>query len=103
MTFHRVKSWIPEVLFALIAAALLVRMYRLSVPAGQDFEVYWKAAHAWVSGISPYQYGPEDKGFVFKYPPWILPLFLPFSRLDFYTSKVIWTTAQVLAIVYSMG
>jgi hypothetical protein len=88
---------------SLLALGLLIRLYILSVPAASDFEVYWYAIHAWMKGQDPYaQYSPVFRGLVFKYPPWILPFFLPFAWMSLSASKVIWTTAQVAAIFYSV-
>jgi hypothetical protein len=97
------KYFIPELFFMLLGGALLIRLFSYSVPAATDFEVYWHAIHAWIEGKSPYgHYSSEYVGLVFKYPPWILPLFLPFAYFDLVTSKWIWTIAQTLAIFYAL-
>ncbi|MBI4926062.1 MAG: hypothetical protein HY843_09075 [Bdellovibrio sp.] len=78
-----------------------VRFFQIAIYHGHDFEVYWKAMHAWISGVSPYHYTPEMVGFVFKYPPWLLPLFLPFSLASLYTARVFWATIQFFSIAYA--
>jgi hypothetical protein len=68
-----------------------------------DFHVYWKAAQTWIGqGISPYLYDASDRGFVFKYPPWILPFFFPFGFLSFEVSKVVWALVGLFCIFYSI-
>jgi hypothetical protein len=103
MKFKKTLRAVPDFVFILLGSALLVRLFKFSVPAASDFEVYWRAIHAWVEGKSPYaHYTQSYVGLVFKYPPWILPMFLPFAFLDLESSKWVWTIAQVLAIFYSM-
>jgi len=68
-----------------------------------DFHVYWKAAQAWVGqGVSPYLYDASDRGFVFKYPPWILPFFLPFGFLSNEVSKLLWAAIELFCLFYSV-
>lgn len=97
------QQFLYEFFFICLGIALLVRLFLYSIPAASDFEVYWHAIHAWIEGKSPYgHYSNEYVGLVFKYPPWILPLFLPFAKFDLSTSKWIWTIAQVVSIFYCM-
>lgn len=99
-----VPAYLPAILFLGIGFVLLFRLFRLSVHSASGFEVYWYAIHAWLAGQSPYaQYSPVYQGLVFKYPPWILPLFLPFAWISLEVSKWIWTLAQFLCIFYSMA
>jgi hypothetical protein len=68
-----------------------------------DFHVYWKAAQTWAGqGLSPYLYDASDRGFVFKYPPWMLPFFLPFGFLSLEISKVVWALIELGCIYYSV-
>jgi len=94
-------SLIIIALIAIIILGLVNRFIQLSVQAGSDFEVYWYAIHAWVSGKSPYaQYSTVYEGLFYKYPPWTLVFFLPFALVGLVTSKWVWTILQVLAIFY---
>ncbi len=98
------RTYLPEIFLLGIAIPLIFRLYKLSLDSASDFEVYWYAIHAWVSGQNPYaQYSTVYPGLVFKYPPWILPLFLPFAWLSLSASKWIWTTVQIICIFYSMN
>ena len=103
----RIKRFLPvnriDLLFAAIAIPLLVRLLRISTQSASDFEVYWHAVRAWTTGLPPYaQYSTCYAGLVFKYPPWILPLFLPLVFLSLPAAKWVWTLLQVLAIGYTI-
>lgn len=94
------SHWIP-VLFTLLLTAGVIRLFRAAEIDSQDFRVYWKATHLWFQGSFPYQILASDQGFVFKYPPWMLPLFSPLGWLGFDFSKAIWACLELGAIVYS--
>lgn len=100
------KTWIRIVLVALAllgAMAGSARLFRAAWADSMDFHVYWKAAQAWAGhGLSPYLYDASDRGFVFKYPPWILPFFLPFGFLSFEASKAIWALIGLFCIYYAV-
>lgn len=82
----------------LIAATL--RLFRAAESSSEDFHVYWKAVQVWIAGGFPYAISPEDRGFVFKYPPWMLPLFAPFGWIGFEFSKGVWAALELGAIAY---
>jgi hypothetical protein len=87
----------------LLALAASLRLIRAGQVESMDFHVYWKAAQTWVGqGISPYVYDSSDRGFVFKYPPWILPFFLPFGFLSYEVSKVVWGLVELFCIYFSI-
>lgn len=80
-----------------------VRLFNAALSNSQDFMVYWKAVHLWCSGLDPYHYAPEDQGFVFKYPPWMLSLFFPLGWLSYPVARAFWAIAEIGAIFYSVG
>lgn len=54
-----------------------------------DFEVFWRSANALLAGEPVYSV--ETFGnMVFKYPPWILPPFVPFALLPLEAAKWVW-------------
>jgi hypothetical protein len=83
---------------ALVVAILAGILIGRTISRGDDFLVFYRVALRFWDGVRPYDqitYG----NMVFKYPPWILPLFLPFGFLDLLTAKVIWGTVQAGALV----
>ena len=80
------------------AAVFLIAMTRTTVANGLDFEVYWRTVHAVFSGDPIYSLQREGN-MVFKYPPWILPLFLPFAVLPLYWAKAAWGVFQGVALI----
>src|SRR4051812_30296337 len=93
------KKYFAFLVLISLVSVLLIRFFRLSVYACSDFEVYWYAVQAWVTGKSPYiQYSQVYEDLVYKYPPWTLALFLPFAKLDLQTSKWIWTLIECVGI-----
>lgn len=84
----------------LVATVLLVAavaLIRDTAYQGQDFKVFWKAARGVLKGRDIYstaQYGPM----VFKYPPWTVPVFLPFALLPLKAAKWLWGSVQILSL-----
>ncbi|MCM2277238.1 MAG: hypothetical protein NDJ89_04125 [Oligoflexia bacterium] len=86
-------------LISLVACARLVQAGWID---SMDFTVYWKAAQAWVSGgASPYEFAAADRGFVFKYPPYLLPALLPLGVLDFGAAKLLWCAVELGCLAYA--
>src|SRR4051812_19040553 len=92
----------PRLTLMLLSAAIgagTIRLFYAASVYSADFDVYWKAAHAWVSGsISPYAYTAADDGFIFKYPPFFLPLFSGFAFLGNSISRLLWAAAEICCI-----
>ncbi|MCC7442254.1 MAG: DUF2029 domain-containing protein, partial [Bdellovibrionales bacterium] len=86
------------VVYSLALFAGSVALVRHSGHVGNDFIVFWTAARATLEGVFPYgvETGP---GMVFKYPPWILPLFFPLALLPLAGAKWVWGVAQVVSII----
>jgi hypothetical protein len=88
----------------LFCSALLT--YRLLYKAwigSTDFHVYWNAAQDWLTASkSPYYFDASTRGFVFKYPPWSLPIFAPFGMLSFDTAKMAWAFLELFCLLYSV-
>jgi hypothetical protein len=98
-----VKKRMPQILLLLLGVTASVRLIRAGQADSMDFQVYWKAAQAWIQqGASPYLYDGSERGFVFKYPPWILPFFLPFGFLSLETSKTVWALVELFCIYFSI-
>jgi hypothetical protein len=91
-----------DALLLVLALGALKRTFQDSFAYSEDFQVYWKAANAWLDGRNPYAYTVEDRGFVFKYPPWLLPLFLPIGLLSYASAKVAWYALSVGCIAYAI-
>ncbi len=97
------RKTVVKALLLVLALAASVRLFLAAQTDSMDFHVYWKAAHTWIEqGLSPYLYDASDRGFVFKYPPWILPFFLPFGFLSFAASKVVWVLVELSCIYYAV-
>lgn len=94
--FRRLRSFG----LALIAAAAFYRLFSAAQGGSSDFAVFWRSAQAWWSGLDPYRIPAPEKGFVFKYPPATLPLFLPFAWIPLDASKLIWAALESFSLVY---
>ncbi len=97
-------TWtLTRTLMMVLMTVAAIRLIYAGWVDSMDFTVYWKAAQTWIrDGKSPYLYGAADRGFVFKYPPWILPLFMPLGFLNCSVSKVVWGLGEVLCIGYAV-
>lgn len=80
-----------------IAVIASIALIRDTAHQGQDFEVYWGAARRLINGFNIYETNPSDP-MVFKYPPWIAPLFLPFALFKLALAKWIWGACGVVSI-----
>jgi hypothetical protein len=98
----RATSRLLDALFLVLAAFAIRRTFHDAENYAEDFHVYWKAAHTWLAGGNPYAFTAEDRGFVFKYPPWILPLFLPLGALEWEWARRVWFVTEILTIAYAI-
>ncbi|MGK5087440.1 glycosyltransferase 87 family protein [Bdellovibrionota bacterium FG-2] len=86
------------IFFATLVGALAsIALIRDTAYNGHDFQVFWNASRALLQGSSPYEVG-ADSGMVFKYPPWILPFFVPLAFFDLSLAKWLWGIIEVSAL-----
>jgi hypothetical protein len=86
--------------FVLIGVVLWfsIMLVARTITRGDDFIVFYRVAQRFWDGVRPYDqvtYG----NMVFKYPPWILPFFLPFGFVDLTTAKTLWGLIEVASLV----
>ena len=86
-------------LFYILISGLGIALIRDTAYQGQDFEVFWKAGLNLREGLPLYSL-ERDGAMVFKYPPWIATLFLPFSFVPLSFAKWIWGIIQVASLAY---
>ena len=79
--------------------AILIGGWRNTFYNGQDFTVMWNTGRFIFSGETPYSVA-RDGAMVFKYPPWILPVFLPLSLLPLIMAKAVWAALEVGSVVW---
>ena len=87
------KRWIYFAILGIGGISLV----RSTVGQGTDFLVFWKAGRALLESQPIYQVA-QDGGMVFKYPPWIAPLFIPFALFSFEVAKWLWGMFCVLCM-----
>jgi hypothetical protein len=88
--------------WAALAILAIARVYWEAYFHSTDLHVYWRTAHWWLKGISPYVYDETDRANVFKYPPWTVPLFLPLGFMSYNVTRMVWVTLEILTIGYSI-
>lgn len=64
-----------------------------------DFMVYYRTAKFWWQGEPIYSVARDGIG-AYKYPPWILPLFLPFAALPESLAKLAWALLSVGGVLW---
>jgi len=87
---------------ALLGAVLLVFLVLIPIRTwshGDDFEVFWRASRSLLAGEPIYSVALFGN-MVFKYPPWILPVFLPFAALPLAAAKIAYGLVQSASLVY---
>lgn len=86
---------------ALVAVILWysIMLIDRTVSRGDDFLVFYRVAQRFWDGVRPYDQVTFGN-MVFKYPPWILPFFLPFSALDLTTAKFFWGVIEASSFIF---
>ena len=92
------RNWGRVLGLGLLALASIA-LIRDTAYQGQDFSVFWRAARNLLEGRSLYELG-RDGAMVFKYPPWIAPLFIPLALLPLLVAKWVWGVIQLLMLAY---
>lgn len=95
------KKYSPRIALGLLGAvvAFLGTILVLrTLSRGDDFQVFHGVAQRFWDGVRPYD-TVTFGNMVFKYPPWILPFFLPFGFLDLETAKILWGLVEVASLV----
>ncbi len=104
----------PARILLLIAACALGLAFIARNKGGpwtNDILAYWSYARVMWNGGNPYDYNhvvalqaeyglPTTSYTPLHYPPWALPLILPFGLLEFSTSQVAWLLFQVGLVVF---
>jgi hypothetical protein len=99
----KLKVHVIRAVLVLLALAGAARLVHAGYIYSMDFAVYWRAGQSWAGrGVSPYLYSVADQGFVFKYPPWILPVFFPLGFIPENASRLLWSAVELLCLGYSI-
>ncbi len=75
-------------LLTVVLVALFLRGGMLALDNGADFSVFWDAGRTFL-GYPPAA-DAHARGFVFKYPPWVIPFFLPWAALPWTAANALW-------------
>lgn len=82
----------------LVLAVLSFVLISRTLSRGDDFQVFYRVAQRFWDGVRPYDqitYG----NMVFKYPPWILPAFLPLGLFNLWVAKLLWGIVEAVSLV----
>ncbi len=106
----RARMW-PLVVAASVVVLIpvLVLATGAGVPFRNDFAAYWPVGRLLLAGQNPYDPGAIEAlqrsvgdtlggDSVVRYPPWSLPLLLPFAALPYVPGWYLWITLQVLLV-----
>jgi len=96
--FNRLTNPIGRLLLVLVATSGAISLVRTTAAQGHDFLVFWNGAHNVLSGLPLYSI-LRDGGSVFKYPPWIIPFFFPFTLLSPDTAKWVWGLLEIASLI----
>ncbi len=83
----------------LLTAYLSTLLVLATLHNSHDFSVYWQAARHALAGDPIYSSARYGK-MVFKYPPWILPIFFPFAYMPYEWAKFLWGIGEVSALFF---
>jgi hypothetical protein len=62
--------------------------------AGADAHAYWAAVRLWLAGGDPYH--PTGPFLPYVYPPWLLPLFVPWALFPWDVAWFVWRSGTLL-------
>jgi hypothetical protein len=106
----RARMW-PLVVAAavIVLIPIVVLATGAGVPFRNDFAAYWPVGRLLLAGQNPYDPGAIEAlqrsvgdtlggDSVVRYPPWSLPLLLPFAALPYVPGWYLWITLQVLLV-----
>ncbi len=88
----------PHYLILALFFLAFIKLGRDTCEGGLDFEVLWHAGRSLVEGANPYGAYLGRPGLVFKYPPWLLPIFMPFAWAPVSAAKTLWAGCELLAL-----
>lgn len=66
-----------------------------SAEGGGDLNVFWRAGRNFLEHNAIYSV-ERDSAWPFKYPPWILPFFVPFGFLRWEITKFLWSLINLI-------
>lgn len=92
------KWW--KAIYVVTAILGVVVAFRNTLGQGQDFEVFWKASRYIIGADGPIYHHGRDGASSFKYPPWIVPAFLPLGLISLFWAKAAWAVVQSLSFSY---
>ncbi len=95
---HPIKRHLKLLFASLLFLIGAIAMLRDTYYQGQDFEVYWRAGRAAFEKKSIYS-GMGGNGMYFKYPPWILPAFIPFALVPLKLAKIFFGILEVFSLL----
>ena len=87
------------ILLALAGAAIAVWLVARGDLVGADARAYWGGVRLWLGGGDPLDPPPPYMPYV--YPPWSLPLFLPWAALPWDTAWFAYRVVNLLLFVWS--
>lgn len=93
---------IGRLLLVFATLAAIVAIIRDTAYNGWDLNVFRAAGKAALEGSSPYRIVDSGKIWPFKYPPWTVPLFVPFGLGSAAVVKWTWGALQAAMVVYAV-
>lgn len=95
------RSTTKNIVLFLLLGLLAVLYILRAIGGGRDFEVFFETSRHFWAGEAIYSIA-RDQGFPFKYPPWILPFFLPLAGLKLEGAKILWAFLQLAGIALTV-
>jgi hypothetical protein len=68
--------------------------------SGSDAYAYWYGVHVWLVGGDPYQIRPG--ALPWHYPPWMLPILLPWAAMPWNISWPVWRVLTITPLLLSL-
>lgn len=92
---------IATAFFLVIAAFHLARSWQVNQSEPTDFRTYYMASADALAGRDPY--APSDQHLTYIYPPLLLWILAPLTRIDFLVAAEIWTIVNLVAWLVVVG
>lgn len=103
------RRWLLAVALCVVVLLIIGLSTASGVPFRNDFAAYWPVGRLLLTGQNPYDAGAIEAlqhsvgdtlggDSVVRYPPWALPLLLPFAASPYVPGWFLWIVLQVLLV-----
>ena len=100
MTLQRSRRLAAIALTGVVLGVITAVLWMHRDASGSDAYAYWYGVHVWLAGGDPYQV--HAGALPWHYPPWMLPLLLPWALMPWNVAWPVWRILTVVPLLLSL-